>query len=78
MKNKENFRTRRDDGDDLGERNSTNKVTSDPAPEEVDHESENTPPENEVYVDLEPDELHDEDDPLDVGGDSEKQKPKQV
>ncbi|MCX2738817.1 hypothetical protein [Pontibacter anaerobius] len=58
MKNKDNFRTTKKDGDNLGERDSTEKVTKKPAPRKADRESENTPPENEVYVDLEPDELH--------------------
>jgi len=74
MKNKDNFRTRRDDGDDLGERNSMEKVTKNPVPEEVSHESDNTPPDHEVYVDLEPDELHEEDEPLDVEAPDEENK----
>lgn len=66
MKSKDNFRTRRDDGDDLGETNGGEKVTNKPAPEEVDYESEQTPPENEVYVNLEPDDINLEEEPLDV------------
>ena len=58
MKNKDNFRTRRDDGGSLGEHDKQEKVTAKPAPEKADRESENTPPDHEVYVDLEPDELH--------------------
>lgn len=58
MKNKDNFRTSKNDGDNLGERDSMEKVTNNPAPRKVDRESENTPPDHEVYVDLEPDELH--------------------
>ena len=34
------------------------KVSGKPAPKGADRESENTPPDHEVYVDLEPDELH--------------------
>lgn len=68
MKNKDNFRTSKNDGDNLGERDSTEEVTKKPAPRGTDRESENTPPENEVYVDLEPDELHlsEEEKPEDV------------
>lgn len=58
MKNKDNSRTRKDDGDSLGEHDKQKKVTEKPAPEKADRESENTPPDHEVYVDLEPDELH--------------------
>lgn len=58
MKNKDNFRTRRDDGGSLGERDRQENVKGKPAPEKADRESENTPPDHEVYVDLEPDELH--------------------
>ncbi|QCR23286.1 hypothetical protein [Pontibacter sp. SGAir0037] len=67
MHNKDdNFRTRRDDGDNLGKKDHEHKVSENPAPKgtDPDRESETTPPENEVYVDIEPDELHlsDEDD----------------
>ncbi|GAB3829063.1 hypothetical protein [Pontibacter rugosus] len=58
MKNKDGARTTKRDGDSLGERDSIEKVTENPSPREADRESENTPPENEVYVNLEPDELH--------------------
>ncbi len=58
MKNDDNFRVRKDDGDNLGESEKKKKLADTPAPKEVDKESENTPPENEIYVDLEPDELH--------------------
>jgi hypothetical protein len=66
MQNKDNFRTRKDDGDKLGEKDHNQKLTKNPAPKEDPRESEMTPPENEVYVDLEPDELHTDDEPLDV------------
>lgn len=66
MQNKDNFRTRRDDGDNLGEKENDQKLTKKPAPKTSDRESENTPPENEVYVDLEPDELHKDEEPLEV------------
>ncbi|MCJ8166479.1 hypothetical protein MKJ04_16660 [Pontibacter sp. E15-1] len=58
MKNEDNFRVRKDDGDSLGEHHDKKKVTEESAPKKVDKESENTPPDHEVYVDLEPDELH--------------------
>lgn len=70
MQNKDNFRTRRDDGDNLGEKDHEHKLSKNPAPEKADRESEMTPPENEVYVDLEPDELHKDDEPLDVNEDN--------
>ncbi|TXK38020.1 hypothetical protein FVR03_14510 [Pontibacter qinzhouensis] len=66
MKNTENTRTRKDGGDTLGKKEHTQEVTKNPAPKEADRESETTPPENEVYVDIEPDELHPDDEPLDV------------
>ncbi|WP_187264355.1 hypothetical protein [Pontibacter beigongshangensis] len=66
MRNTENSRTRKDGGDTLGEKDRQQKVEKDPAPREADRESETTPPENEVYVDMEPDELHPDEEPLDV------------
>ncbi|MHA6248970.1 hypothetical protein ACXYMU_13595 [Pontibacter sp. CAU 1760] len=58
MKNSDNFRTRKDDGGSLGDKDEKKKIADKPAPRKVDRESENTPPDHEVYVDLEPDELH--------------------
>lgn len=58
MKNKDNFRTRKDEDSSLGENGKQEEVKKNPAPEKADRESENTPPDHEVYVDLEPDELH--------------------
>lgn len=58
MKNKDNFRTTKHEGDSLGKKEADEKIKQNPAPKEVDRESEMTPKENEVYVDLEPDELH--------------------
>ncbi|WP_439881640.1 hypothetical protein ACSX1A_00485 [Pontibacter sp. MBLB2868] len=58
MKQKDNFRTTKHEGDSLGEKGKDEKIQNKPAPEKVDKESEMTPKENEVYVDLEPDELH--------------------
>lgn len=66
MQNKDNFRTRRDDGDNLGEKDHEQKLSKNPTPEEDPRESEMTPPENEIYVDLEPDDLHEDEEPLDV------------
>ncbi|AKD03458.1 hypothetical protein POKO110462_05820 [Pontibacter korlensis] len=78
MKNKDNLRTTKHDGDNLGKRDSTEDVSKNPSPRgtDRDRESENTPPENEVYVDLEPDELHlgEVEQPEDVG---KKEKKKQ-
>jgi hypothetical protein len=58
MKNKNAPKTRRDDGENLGNNDRNGEVSKNPAPKKVDRESENTPPDNEVYVNLEPDELH--------------------
>ena len=58
MKNKDNFRTRKDEDSSLGEHGQQEEVKKNPAPKQTDRESENTPPDHEVYVDLEPDELH--------------------
>ncbi|MDX5422714.1 MAG: hypothetical protein LPK14_10710 [Hymenobacteraceae bacterium] len=58
MKQNDSLKSRRDDGENLGKKDHENKVEKNPSPRKVDRESENTPPENEVYVDLEPDELH--------------------
>jgi hypothetical protein len=58
MKNKDNFRATKHEGDYLGSSQKDKKVEKNPAPKEVDRESLNTPKENEIYVDLEPDELH--------------------
>jgi hypothetical protein len=58
MKNKNAPKTRRDDGENLGKNDKQGDVAKNPAPKKVDRESENTPPDHEVYVNLEPDELH--------------------
>lgn len=48
-------------------------MPEDPAPKEVDRESENTPKENQVYVDLEPDDLHlGDEEPEEVKGKKKK------
>ncbi|HEY4650326.1 MAG TPA: hypothetical protein VIG72_02885 [Pontibacter sp.] len=57
MKNKDNAHIKKGDGDTLGESKSK-KISKNPAPESADRESETTPPDHEVYVNLEPDELH--------------------
>lgn len=69
MQQKDSSRTRRDDGGNLGEKDHEHKVSENPAPKEADRESEMTPPENEIYVDLEPDELHPDEEPLEVNDD---------
>jgi hypothetical protein len=57
MKHKDNAHIKKGDGDTLGD--SKKKPLSDnPAPREDKRESDTTPPDHEVYVDLEPDELH--------------------
>ncbi|MFT2010187.1 hypothetical protein ACMA1I_16045 [Pontibacter sp. 13R65] len=66
MKNTENSNTRKGDGDTLGKKDHQQEIKKNPAPKEADRESETTPPENEVYVDMEPEELHPDDEPLDV------------
>ena len=57
MKQKDNAHTKKGDHDTLGE-SKKRKLSNNPAPKEDTHESETTPPDHEVYVDLEPDELH--------------------
>jgi hypothetical protein len=58
MKNKNAPKTRREDGENLGNNEKQGEVSKNPAPKNADRESENTPPDHEVYVNLEPDELH--------------------
>ncbi|RDV13425.1 hypothetical protein DXT99_19745 [Pontibacter diazotrophicus] len=58
MRHNDSQKTRRDDGENLGKKDHENELSENPAPKQVDRESENTPPENEVYVNLEPDELY--------------------
>lgn len=74
MKHNDSEKSRRDDGENLGKRDHENKVTKNPSPRGADRESENTPPENEVYVDLEPDDLHlgDDQQPEDVSRSKKK------
>ncbi len=57
MKQKDNTHIKKGDGDTLGE-SKKKTISKNPAPKEDPRESETTPPDNEVYVDLEPDELH--------------------
>ena len=67
MRHMHNPKTRKGDGDSLGEnKNHNQKLSEKPAPRDADHESDTTPPENEVYIDIEPDELHPDEEPLDV------------
>ncbi|WP_276498115.1 hypothetical protein [Pontibacter litorisediminis] len=76
MRHNDSLKSRRDDGENLGKKDHENKVTKKPAPREADRESQNTPPENEVYMDLEPDELHlsDEEQPEEVSDKKKKKK----
>jgi hypothetical protein len=58
MKNQDNFHEKKSDSGHLGEEQKKKKVSDNPSPKGADRESETTPPDHEVYVDLEPDELH--------------------
>ncbi len=64
MKNNDNFRTTKHDNDYLGSSQKDSKTEKKTSPKEADRESLNTPKENEVYVDLEPDELHLSEEPV--------------
>ena len=77
MSHKDKFRTEKQHGDSLGGSNKPKKVEENPAPREADRESMNTPEENEVYVDLEPDELHVGDEPVEEIKEKEKNKKKE-
>ena len=57
MKQKDNAHVKKGDGDTLGEIKKR-EISDKPAPKSVDRESDTTPPDHEVFVDLEPDELH--------------------
>jgi hypothetical protein len=76
MKNKDNFHEKKSDSGHLGEEKDRNKVSDKPAPKGADRESETTPPEHEIYVDLEPDELHLADEEVEVIDVSEQKKKK--
>ena len=76
MKQKDNFRTTKHEGDTLGEKGHDEKVQKNPAPKKADKESEMTPKENEVYVDLEPDELHLGDEEAETVNDKKKKNKK--
>ncbi|MBB6611044.1 hypothetical protein H7F15_08350 [Pontibacter sp. Tf4] len=58
MKQKDNAHIKKGDKDSLGEKSEKKEISKNPAPQEATRESETTPPDHEVYVDLEPDELH--------------------
>ncbi|WP_162425653.1 hypothetical protein [Pontibacter pudoricolor] len=58
MKQKDNAHTKKGDKDSLGIKSEKKNISKNPAPKEDDRESETTPSDHEVYVDLEPDELH--------------------
>ncbi|MBJ6118766.1 hypothetical protein JAO76_11215 [Pontibacter sp. BT310] len=58
MKQKDNAHTKKGDKDSLGEKSEKKDISKNPAPIDADRESETTPSDHEVYVDLEPDELH--------------------
>ncbi|MCC9166051.1 hypothetical protein [Pontibacter harenae] len=58
MQNRDNSDTKRDNTDKLGKEGKDQELSGRTAPKSADRESEMTPPENEVTVNLEPDELH--------------------
>ncbi len=60
MSTKDSPKVRRDDGENLGKKDHQQQVSENPSPKGTprDRESEMTPPENEIYVNMEPDELH--------------------
>ncbi|PVY41794.1 hypothetical protein [Pontibacter virosus] len=66
MKNQDNFHEKKRDSGHLGKDSDKKKVSGKPAPKSADRESENTPPDHEVYVDLEPDELHIGDEEIEI------------
>ncbi|MDO6389760.1 hypothetical protein Q4E40_06450 [Pontibacter sp. BT731] len=64
MKNQDNFHEKKRDSGHLGKDSDKKEISSKPAPKSADRESENTPRDHEVYVNLEPDELHIGDDEI--------------
>ncbi len=66
MKSENTVTPNQNDENKTDKRTRIKHVAENPAPDKATHESDMTPPENEVYVDLEPDELSQEDEPLDV------------
>ncbi|RAU83587.1 hypothetical protein [Pontibacter arcticus] len=73
MANKDTSKVKKGDGDTLGEKNIENRITKNPAPKEDTRESETTPPANEIYVNLEPDDLDlSDEDITEVGDNDEK------
>lgn len=74
MSHKDKFRTEKHHADSLGGSHKHKKVEEKPSPREADRESINTPEENQVYVDLEPDELHVGDEPVEEIKETKKKK----
>jgi hypothetical protein len=58
MKQKDNSHEKKSGSGHLGQESEKKNISDKPAPKSADRESETTPPDHEVYVDLEPDELH--------------------
>lgn len=58
MKNKDNSHEKKTESGQLGKESDKKNISGKPAPKSADRESENTPPDHEIYVNLEPDELH--------------------
>ncbi len=70
MKQKNSPRTTKHNADNLGQEADDKNIKANPASED-NRESDTTPADHEIYVDLEPDELHPDEEPLDVQEDEE-------
>lgn len=66
MKQKDYSHEKKADSGHLGKESEKKNISGKPAPKSADRESEHTPPDHEVYVDLEPDELHIGEDNLEI------------
>ena len=66
MKNEDNFHEKKRDSGHLGKDSDKKKISGKPAPKSADRESDTTPPDHEVYVNLEPDELHIGDEEIEI------------
>ncbi|PKV66413.1 hypothetical protein [Pontibacter ramchanderi] len=66
MKQKDNFHEKKSESGHLGKEGEKKKISDKPSPKSADRESDTTPPDHEVYVDLEPDELHIGDEEIEI------------
>ncbi|WP_242927645.1 hypothetical protein [Pontibacter vulgaris] len=66
MKQQNSPRTSKKNAEKLGQETEGKNLKANPAPDNDTRESDTTAPDHEVYVDLEPDELHPDEEPLDV------------